>query len=93
MPEVSLSPGCYKPRDLLAAHGLARSKSDAERLLRQRAVKKDGVALEAGAQIVATTGSFVISVGPSRFCRFLVLGKPPLPPPSFGSAPGQHGAP
>ena len=74
MAEVPLAPGRYKPRDLLAAHGLARSKSDAERLLRQRAVKKDGVPLEATAEIVALAGSFVLSVGPSRFLRFVGAG-------------------
>ncbi|HLA77849.1 MAG TPA: tyrosine--tRNA ligase [Vicinamibacteria bacterium] len=76
IPEVPLPPGRYKPRDLLAAHGLARSKSDAERLLRQRAVKRDGAVLEAGADIVAEAGSFVLSVGPTRFLRFLVPGDP-----------------
>jgi len=72
IPEVAIAPGHHKPRDLLAANGLAKSKSDAERLLRQGAVRKDGVPLEAGAEIVLETGSFVISVGPSRFLRFVV---------------------
>lgn len=70
-PEVAIAPGRYKPRDLLAAHGLAKSKSDAERLLRQGAVRKDGVPLGAGAEIMLEAGSFVISVGPSRFLRFV----------------------
>ncbi len=74
--EVRLEPGSYKPRDLLAAHGLARSKSDAERLLRQGAVKRDGNALSAGAEILAEAGSFVLSVGPTRFLRFVVTGTP-----------------
>ena len=66
-----LAPGSYKPRELLAAHGLAGSKSEAERLLRQRAVKMDGKVLGSGEEIMAEAGrSFVISVGPARFVKF-----------------------
>jgi tyrosyl-tRNA synthetase len=71
MPVHSLAAGRHKPRELLAASGLASSKSEAERLLRQRAVKKDGTVIEAGQEIEARAGaSFVISVGPARFVRF-----------------------
>ena len=67
---VRISGGRHKPRELLAAHGLAASKSEAERLLRQRAVKKDGQALTAGQDIEAVPGaSFVLSVGAARFVR------------------------
>ena len=70
---VSLAPGRYKARDLLARPGLAASKSDAERLLRQRAVKRDGVAVDAGAEIEAKPGdSFVLSIGSQRHVRFNV---------------------
>jgi tyrosyl-tRNA synthetase len=70
MRAVRITAGRHKPRELLAAHGLAASKSDAERLLRQRAVKKDGVALEAGQDLEAAAGSsFVLSVGAARFLR------------------------
>ena len=70
---VSLAPGRYKARDLLARPGLAASRSDAERLLRQRAVKRDGVAVDAGAEIEAKPGdSFVLSIGSQRYVRFNV---------------------
>jgi tyrosyl-tRNA synthetase len=65
-----LRPGRFKPRELLAEVGLAVSKSEAERLLRQRAVKRDGVVLEGTAEIEVLSGaSFVLSVGASRFLR------------------------
>jgi tyrosyl-tRNA synthetase len=65
-----LRPGRYKPRELLSAAGLAGSKSEAERLLRQRAVKRDGVVLDAAADVHLGPGaSFVLSVGSSRFLR------------------------
>jgi tyrosyl-tRNA synthetase len=83
MPTAQVAAGRHKPRELLAAHGLAASKSDAERLLRQRAVKKDGVPLEAGQEIEAVAGSiFVLSVGAARFLRVEVVAAPSLPPPS-----------
>ena len=70
---VSLAPGVYKARDLLARPGLAASKSDAERLLRQRAVKRDGAPVEAGAEIEAKPGdTFVLSIGSQRYVRFTV---------------------
>jgi tyrosyl-tRNA synthetase len=63
-------PGRFKPRELLAEVGLAESKSQAERLLRQRAVKRDGVVLEGTAEVEVRPGaSFVLSVGASRFLR------------------------
>ena len=75
MASVSLVPGRYKARDLLARPGLAASKSDAERLLRQRAVKRDGVLVEAGAEIdVASGDTFVLSIGSQRYVRFTVNG-------------------
>lgn len=65
-----LRPGRFKPRELLAEVGLAASKSEAERLLRQRAVKRDGVVLDGGAEVEVGAGSsFVLSVGSSRFLR------------------------
>jgi tyrosyl-tRNA synthetase len=71
MPVVAIAAGPHRVRDLLAAHGLAPSKSEAERLIRQRAVKRDGVVLLAGSAIEAAAGdAFVLSVGSSRFVRF-----------------------
>ena len=73
MPLVALAAGTHRLRELLAANGLAPSKSEAERLIRQRAVKRDGVAMAPGVDLVAAPGeSFVLSVGSSRFVRFNV---------------------
>jgi tyrosyl-tRNA synthetase len=73
MPERTIAPGRHKWRELLVAGGLAPSKSEAERLLRQRAVKRDGVAVEAGTDLEGVAGeSFVVSVGAARFVRFRV---------------------
>jgi tyrosyl-tRNA synthetase len=73
MPVKRIAAGSHRPRALLTAAGLASSNSDAERLLRQKAVKKDGVVLESGQDLAAEAGrSFVLSVGASRFVRFEV---------------------
>ncbi|PYQ47357.1 MAG: tyrosine--tRNA ligase [Acidobacteria bacterium] len=74
MPERSVAPGRHKWRELLVAAGLASSKSEAERLLRQRAVKKDGAPVEAVELEVTADQSFVVSVGAARFVRFRVEG-------------------
>jgi len=77
MPVVTLRPGSHRLRDLLAGNGLADSKSVAERLIRQRAVKRDGAVVEPGADVVAEPGvGFVLSVGSSRYVRFEVEKKP-----------------
>jgi tyrosyl-tRNA synthetase len=73
MPERRIAPGAHKIHELLAAHGLAKSKSDGVRLVKQRAVKRDGVVVDGKAEILAEAGvSFVISVGPKVFARFVV---------------------
>jgi tyrosyl-tRNA synthetase len=65
-----LRPGRYKPRELVAQAGLAGSKSEAERLLRQRAVRRDGTVLEPSAEVDLGEGaSLVLAVGSSRFVR------------------------
>jgi tyrosyl-tRNA synthetase len=67
---VPLAPGSYKPHALLVSAGLAKSNGEAVRLLRQRAVRRDGTVLEAGADVALATGeSFVLSVGPARHVR------------------------
>jgi tyrosyl-tRNA synthetase len=67
---VRVAAGVHKPREMLVAAGLASSKSEAERLLRQRAVKRDQVVVEAGAEIALAAGEgFVLSVGPARHVR------------------------
>ena len=71
MPEHCLAPGRHKWRELLVAGGLAASKSEAERLLRQRAVKRDGVVVESGTDLEIGPGAaLVVSVGAARFVRF-----------------------
>jgi len=73
MPVVTLAPGRHLYREIMAANGLAVSKSDAQRLIGQRAVKRDGQVLVFGPETVAVQGeSFVLSVGNSRFVRFVV---------------------
>jgi tyrosyl-tRNA synthetase len=67
---VAVAAGAHRLRDLLVTAGLATSKSEAERLLRQRAVKRDQVVVETGAAIALAAGEgFVLSVGPARHVR------------------------
>jgi tyrosyl-tRNA synthetase len=56
-----------KAHEFLARHGLVPSKSEAMRLLRARAVKRDGAVVEAGTELAGPP--FVLSIGPSRFYR------------------------
>jgi tyrosyl-tRNA synthetase len=72
MPVRALAPGAHKLRDVLVLAGLAPSKSEAQRLIRQRGVKRDGTVLE-GDDIAAAPGeSFVLAVGPVRHVRIVV---------------------
>ncbi len=67
---VRVAGGVYKLHELVARLGLATSKSDAARLVKQRAVKRDGVVLDVGASVEVAPGSgFVLQVGPARFVR------------------------
>jgi tyrosyl-tRNA synthetase len=73
MPVVKIAAGSFKPHEILASHGLAKSKSDAVRLLKQRAVKRDGIVIDGSQEIQAPpSATFVISVGPRVFVRFIV---------------------
>jgi tyrosyl-tRNA synthetase len=67
MPVKELPAGEHKPHDLLVAVGLAPSKSEAVRLLRQKAVKRDGQAWDGPFTVVAGQ-AFVVSVG-HRYVR------------------------
>jgi tyrosyl-tRNA synthetase len=72
MPLRRIAPGRYKPHELLALSGLAKSRSDGARLVKQRAVRRDGAVID-GAEIHAEAGAFfVLSVGPKAFVRFEV---------------------
>ena len=65
-----IRPGDYKPHELLARLGLVKSKSEAVRLLKQRAVKRDGTVVEAASPLIVVAGeSFILAVGPRVFVR------------------------
>jgi tyrosyl-tRNA synthetase len=67
---VRVAPGALKPHLLLVQAGLAKSNGEAVRLLRQRAVRRDGAALDAGVDVVLVAGEgFVLSVGAARHVR------------------------
>jgi len=67
---VRVAAGAWKPHLLVVQAGLAKSNGEAVRLLRQRAVRRDGVVLDAGADVVLTLGqTFVLSVGAARHVR------------------------
>jgi tyrosyl-tRNA synthetase len=72
MPEKTIAPGRHKWRELLVMAGFAPSNGAAERLLRQRAVKKDGTVVEGGELEAQAGESLVVSVGAARFVRFRV---------------------
>lgn len=72
VPEVLLPSGRRKWRELLVAAGLVASKTEAERLLRQKAVRRDGQPVAVGEVDLAAGESFVVAVGPQRFARIRV---------------------
>jgi tyrosyl-tRNA synthetase len=67
---VTLPAGSIKPHVLVVTAGLAKSNGEAVRLLRQRAVRRDGETLDASAEVELAPGaSFVLSVGAARHVR------------------------
>jgi tyrosyl-tRNA synthetase len=72
MPEKTIAPGRHKRRELLVMAGFAPSNGAAERLLRQRAVKRDGMLVDGGELEAQAGESLVVSVGAARFIRFRV---------------------
>jgi tyrosyl-tRNA synthetase len=67
---VRVAAGVHRPHALVVQAGLAKSNGEAVRLLRQRAVRRDGAVLDAGADVVLAPGvSFVLSVGAARHVR------------------------
>jgi tyrosyl-tRNA synthetase len=67
---VRVAAEAVKPHALLVLAGLAKSNGEAVRLLRQRAVRRDGVVLDAGADLRLLPGEgFVLSVGAARHVR------------------------
>jgi tyrosyl-tRNA synthetase len=75
MPVITLGPTDLpcKAHEFLARHGLAPSRSEAMRLLKARAVKRDGAVVEAGSALGGAP--FVLSIGPTRFYRIEVSGE------------------
>ena len=83
LPVHHVVPGTYTARELreilvtaILANGvrLARSKSDADRLLRQGAVRVDGKTIDSRAELTLGPGEgFVLSVGSARHLRVQVL--------------------
>ena len=70
---VKLAAGSLKPHVLVVAAGHAKSNGEAVRLLRQRAVRRDGETLDASADVTLAAGaSFVLSVGAARHVRIVV---------------------
>jgi len=73
LPVVRLEAGAVKPHVLVARAGLAKSNGEAVRLLRQRAVRRDGTTVDAASDLVLAAGeSFVLSVGQARHVRIEV---------------------
>jgi tyrosyl-tRNA synthetase len=67
---VRVAAGALRPHVLVVQAGLAKSNGEAVRLLRQRAVRRDGNVLDGGADVVLVAGgSFVLSVGAARHVR------------------------
>jgi tyrosyl-tRNA synthetase len=74
---VSVTAGATKPHALVVQAGLAKSNGEAVRLLRQRAVRRDGSVIEAGTEMELAAGEgFVLSVGPARHVRIEVEKEP-----------------
>ncbi len=61
--------GAPKLADFLADHGLAKSRSEARRLIEQGGVRLDGVTLKDPAAAVSVQGDPVLQVGKRRFVR------------------------
>jgi tyrosyl-tRNA synthetase len=70
---VKVAAGAQKPHVLVVSAGLAKSNGEAVRLLRQRAVRRDGETLDASGDVALAAGaSFVLSVGAARHVRIVV---------------------
>lgn len=78
---VRLAPGPFKPHHLVVRAGMAGSNGEAVRLLRQRAVRRDGTVVEAGVELVLEPGAgFVLSVGPARYVKVEIEAGPETAP-------------
>ena len=66
---VVVAAGPHRLHQLLVAAGLAKSNGEAVRLLRQKAVRRDGAVVEAPDLALGPEETFVLSVGPARHVR------------------------
>jgi tyrosyl-tRNA synthetase len=66
---LAVAPGAHKAHQLLVAAGLATSNGEAVRLLRQKAVRRDGDVVAAAEIVLGPGETFVLSVGPARHVR------------------------
>jgi tyrosyl-tRNA synthetase len=74
---VEVAAGTLKPHALVVLAGLARSNGEAVRLLRQRAVRRDGKPIDAGGELALAAGEgFVLSVGAARHVRVEAVSGP-----------------
>lgn len=72
MPQFSLPAGDYGLHEVVFLAGLAESKSEAARLLRQNAVRFGGKPVQMGARLQATPGLVeILQVGPARFVKIV----------------------
>jgi tyrosyl-tRNA synthetase len=69
MPQCRVGAGTLKLYELLARENLAPSRAEASRLVRQGAVRRDGVPVQTATLEVKTGEGFVLSVGSRRFLR------------------------
>jgi tyrosyl-tRNA synthetase len=70
MPEYHIGPG-QNVVDVMVAAGLADSKSEARRLIKQRAVRLESESLDDAYRILELRSSAVLRVGRRRFVRLL----------------------
>jgi tyrosyl-tRNA synthetase len=91
MREVRVPPQ-LKAHALLVAAGVASTNSEAVRLLRQKAVRRDGqlVAADVGLVDLRAGESFVLSVGSARYVRVVVAARAGSDP---DQEPGREGGP
>lgn len=69
---IKTKPGSYKISDLLVAHNLAFSKSDARRLIQQKGVKVDQVTVEEDKEIYFDGNrEFLVQVGKRKFIKLI----------------------
>lgn len=69
---IKLAKGLYDIVDLLSKSALVKSRSEARRLVGERAVKIDGAVVENSQTKISVTSSLVVQVGKRRFARIKV---------------------